>query len=467
MSAPVILWFRNDLRLADHPALQAALATGAPVLPLYVQDTQDRWALGAASRWWLHHSLAALTADLRARGADLLLRRGAAAEILPALAAEVGADIVFTGAPTEPAERARDRAVAEALQADGRALRRVRTTLLFPPETLRNRSGKPFAVYTPFAKACLAQPDPPPPSPAPKAIPHARRPAGDTLESWNLLPHQPDWAGGMRATWTPGEAGATARLAAFAGARAARYGSDRDRPDRDGTSMLSPHLHFGEVSPAQVWHATGRGQPVFIRELLWREFCHHLLWHHPTMPDAPLRAAFAAMPWRDDPAGLRAWQRGRTGIPLVDAGMRQLWEIGWMHNRVRMLVGSFLVKHLLLPWQEGERWFWDTLVDADLGNNAGGWQWIAGCGADAAPYFRVFNPVLQGRKFDPDGAYVRRWVPELARLDTRFIHAPWDAPASVLAEAGITLGRSYPHPIVDLMAGRDRALAAFATLPKG
>ncbi|MBN8929780.1 MAG: deoxyribodipyrimidine photo-lyase [Rhodospirillales bacterium] len=466
MTAPVLLWFRNDLRLADHSALQAALAAGAPVLPVYVLDEEGPWAPGAASRWWLHHSLASLGAGLRARGADLLLRRGRAAEVIPALAAETGARAVFTGAPVEPAERAHDRAVADALGAEGRTLHRVRTTLLFPPEAIRNRGGGPFGVYTPFAKACLAQPDPPPPLPAPATIPGARGPTSDRLESWGLLPQHPDWAGGLRATWTPGESGAAARLAAFAGKPADRYGADRDRPDRDGTSMLSPHLHFGELSPGQVWYAVGRDRTAYIRELLWREFCQHLLWHHPDMPEMPLRAAFTEMPWRDDPAGLRAWQRGRTGVPLVDAGMRQLWQIGWVHNRVRMLVGSFLVKHLLLPWQEGERWFWDTLVDADLGNNAGGWQWIAGCGADAAPYFRVFNPVLQGRKFDPDGTYVRRWVPELARLDAKVIHAPWEASDDTLAAAGVTLGRTYQRPIVDLMGGRDRALAAFAALPK-
>jgi deoxyribodipyrimidine photo-lyase len=463
--APVILWFRNDLRLADQPALQAALASGQDVLPVYLYDTDDdAWAPGGASRWWLHHSLQSLAAALRQRGASLVLRRGPAVEGIIRLAAETGATAVFTGAGVEPAARRLDRAVASALRDSGVALHRVRTTLLFPPEKIRSQGGTPYGVYTPFANACRAMGDPPSPTAAPAAIPCPAPPRSDGLESWSLLPRHPDWAGGLRETWVPGEPGAMARLTEFRNQALGDYAQQRNRPDLPGTSMLSPHLHFGEISPAQVWYAVTPGHPAFVRELLWREFNQHLLWHHPDMPEQPLRPEFSSMPWRDDSEALVAWQRGQTGVPIVDAGMRQLWHCGWMHNRVRMIVASYLVKHLLLPWQSGERWFWDTLVDADLGNNAGNWQWVAGSGADAAPYFRVFNPVLQGRKFDPDGSYVRRYVPELASLGDSWIHLPWNAPADLLADAGIILGATYPHPLIDLAAGRARALAAFAAL---
>ncbi len=467
---PVLLWFRNDLRLSDHAALRAALDSGAPVLPVYVLDdaAPGRWKRGGASRWWLHHSLAALDADLRSRGSRLVLRRGDSRDLIPGLAAEIGATQVFTGGSAEPWARALDRDVAERLAGRGASLHRMRTGMLFGPEAVRSGAGTPYGVFTPFSRACLEL-GPPPAGPAPDRIPTAAGPASEDLADWGLLPRTPDWAGGLRAAWTPGEAGARDRLARFLADPVRAYAAARDRPDLDGTSGLSPHLHFGEISAPQVWHAAraaeaGPGGAGFIRELLWREFCLHLLWHHPTLPEQPLRPAFAAMPWRDDPAGLRAWQIGRTGIPFVDAGMRQLWNTGWMHNRVRMVVASFLVKHLLIPWQAGEAWFWDTLVDADLANNAGSWQWVAGCGADAAPYFRIFNPVLQGRKFDPDGTYVARWVPELRRLPARHIHAPWAAPELELQAAGVRLGTTYPRPVVDLDVGRSRALAAFAGL---
>jgi deoxyribodipyrimidine photo-lyase len=297
--------------------------------------------------------------------------------------------------------------------------------------------------------------------------------ASEPLVALDLRPRAPDWAGGLRAAWEPGEAAARDRLSAFLGGAAARYRGDRDRPGVIGTSRLSPYLHFGEIGPRTVWLATrtamAAGLPEaeglgFLRELGWREFSAHLLWQFPTLPDQPLRAEFAAFPWAGDRALLRAWERGRTGYPVVDAGLRELWTTGWMHNRVRMIVASFLVKDLLVPWQDGERWFWDTLVDADLASNAASWQWVAGCGADAAPYFRVFNPVLQGLKFDPDGAYVRRWVPELAGLPDARLHAPWEASPAELAAAGVRLGCDYPAPIVDHKAARQRALDAYAAL---
>jgi len=463
---PVILWFRNDLRLSDHAALHAALGTGQPVLPVYILDdeTAGAWAPGAASRWWLHHSLTALAADLEQRGATLVLRRGVTQSVLPRLIRETGATAVFTGGSPEPWARRLDTEMAERLAPV--RLHRMRTTMLFHPDAVRSKSGGAYAVYTPFANACLALPPRSPPIAAPQHIPGPPVLASDRLCDWGLLPTAPDWAGGLRAGWAPGERNGADRLRRFVASRLDRYADHRDRPDIEATSALSPYLHFGEISASQVWHAVQAAPPTpgrdkFLKELLWREFSIHLLWHHHTMPDHPLRSAFAGMPWRDDPAGLHAWQRGRTGIPIVDAGMRQLWQTGWMHNRVRMIVASFLVKHLLIDWRHGARWFWDTLVDADLANNSAGWQWVAGCGADAAPYFRVFNPVLQGQTYDPDGAYVRRYVPELAHVAGPSVHAPWKVPDQALLSP-LGSGDRYPPPIVDLAAGRLRALEALA-----
>ena len=470
MTRPVVLWFRDDLRLADHAALHAALETGAPVLPVYVLDDMPPWtppwtppwAMGGAARWWLHHSLTSLARDLKARGAPLVLRRGPAVATIQALVAETGATAIYTGGMPDPRSRATDKALADA----GLALHRLRTFMLFSPNDIRTGNGDAYAVYTPFANTCLAR-EPRPLLPAPGRIPAPKPPRSDRVDDWGLLPSKPDWAGGLRATWKPGEQAALQRLDQFLAGAIDDYPVGRDRPDRTGTSMLSPHLRFGDISAATVWHRAGTRHAAFIKELLWREFSIHQLWHNPSLPDAPAKPAFAAMPWRDHPASLTAWQQGQTGIPIVDAGMRQLWQTGWMHNRVRMIVASFLIKHLMTDWRLGEKWFWDTLVDAELAANAANWQWVAGSGADAAPYFRIFNPVLQGRKFDPDGAYTRRFVPELARLDARYIHAPWDAPAEMLGRAGIVMGKTYPHPIVDLAFGRTRALEAFASLRAG
>ncbi len=489
----VLLWFRNDLRLSDNVALHAAVRTG-PVLPVFVLDqaAAGQWAPGAASRWWLHHSLERLAARLAARGMPLVLRRGNAAVEIPRIAEAVGAAEVFAGRAAEPWARAQESRVTEALAARGARLQLHRTVSLFDPDAPRTAGGDRYHVFTPFARACLARGVPAPlpefglgrgdPTPGsglatPPVLPGSGfpgplgLPGSGLLGEWRLLPRRPDWAGGLRATWIPGERGAQARLAAFLDHALAAYADGRDLPAEEGTSMLSPHLHFGEISPAQVWHAAsraaeghGRGLGGFLKELLWREFSIHQLWHRPDLPERPLRAEFARMPWRRDAAALRAWRHGQTGVPMVDAAMRQLWHIGWMHNRARMIAASFLVKHLLLPWRLGEEWFWDTLVDADLASNSASWQWVAGSGADAAPYFRVFNPVLQGRKFDPGGAYVRRWVPELAPIATPHIHAPWEAPESMLRAAGVRLGDDYPRPIVDLAAGRARALAAYRGL---
>ncbi len=467
-AAPVLLWLRAELRLDDNPALAGALASGRQVLPVFVLDdlAPGHWAPGGAARWWLHHSLAALDADLAARGAPLVLRRGEARREIPRLVAETGALEVHAGDPTEPWARHQMEALERDLAGQGRRLVLHRARALFDPDAIRTGTGGWFSVFSPFARACHARGLDGPPCPAPAHIPSPPPPPSDRLADWSLTPRAPDWASGLAATWRPGEAGARAALRAFLDASLAAYDRRRDVPGIVATSRLSPHLAWGEISPRRVWLAAsgagqGRGLTSFLNELLWREFSQYLLHHHPHLPEAPLRAEFARFPWREDPAALRAWQRGRTGIPLVDAGMRELWQTGWMHNRVRMITASYLVKHLLISWREGAAWFWDTLVDADLGSNSASWQWVAGCGADAAPYFRIFNPVLQGQKFDPDGAYVRRFVPELAPLPDRFLHAPWEAPEPVLAAARVRLGGTYPRPVVLPAAGRERALAAF------
>ena len=464
-----LVWFRQDLRLADNPALLAAAAGGRKVLAVYVLDeaAEGDWRTGGAHRWWLHHSLEALAAGLAALGARLVLRRGDAASILAGLAREAGATEVHGGILVEPWARRQAAAAGEALQGTA-TLRLHRASTLLDMDSVRTKTGGAYGVYTPFAGACRALGAPPEPLPAPERLSGADA-ASDDLASWELLPTRPDWAAGFRETWSPGEAGGHARMARFMAKAVASYATGRNIPGQDLTSMLSPHLHWGELSPAQVWHAAGQSgageaQRVFHSEILWHEFAAYQLWHQPHMPDRPLRPAYAKLAWRDDPDGLRAWQRGRTGVPIVDAGMRQLWRIGWMHNRVRMITASFLVKHLLVSWQAGEAWFWDTLVDGDLAANAASWQWIGGCGTDSQPFFRVFNPVTQGEKFDPAGAYVRRWVPELARLPDKHLHAPWEAPPGVLASAGVALGESYPRPVVGLSEGRDRALAAFKAM---
>ncbi|HVE21611.1 MAG TPA: deoxyribodipyrimidine photo-lyase [Acidocella sp.] len=460
-----LIWFRNDLRLDDNIALAAARAAGEKTLALYILDD----TIGAAARWWLHHSLAALAADLQARGAMLVLRRGNAAEIIPELAAEIDAGSVHAACSFSPALRRRDQALEEALGRRGIVFHLHPSASLFAPGQIRTRTGGLYGVYGPFARACFETGVPQDFVAAPAHIPGVTGVKSDRLEDWGLLPRHPDWAGGLRESWTPGEAGAQARLQAFLAGPVQNYATARDHPGLNGTSKLSPHVHFGEISPRRLWHVAavagpGDGVKKFRGELLWREFSLNLLWQHPDLRREPIRREFAAMPWRHDESALRAWQRGRTGIPIVDAGMRELWQTGWMHNRVRMICASFLTKHLLLPWQEGETWFWDTLCEADEAANGASWQWVAGCGADAAPYFRVFNPVLQGRKFDADGAYVRRYVPELALLPDADIHAPWEASAETLGRAGVELGKTYKLPIVSLSEGRARALAAYARI---
>jgi deoxyribodipyrimidine photo-lyase len=480
--APVsIVWLRRDLRLGDNPALAAALARGGAVVPVFIWAPEEEapWAPGGASRWWLHHSLAALARDLAEVGSRLVIRRGPTEAALHAFARETGASAVFWNRLYEPTTLARDTRIKESLRAAGLEARSFNGTLLLEPTAVKTQTGAPYRVFTPFWRTVQptirAGEEPPRPTHIP---PPAAWPESLPLEALALLP-KIDWAGGMRAHWQPGEAGALALLDRFLDAAVADYPTERDRPDHDGSSRLSPHLHFGEISPLQIWRRTRaaaehegsakalRGADGFLREVGWREFAHHLLFHFPHTPAEPLRPEFARFPWRRDEALLRAWRKGRTGYPIVDAGMRQLWHTGWMHNRVRMVVASFLVKHLLAPWQEGAAWFWDTLVDADLGSNTLGWQWAAGCGADAAPYFRIFNPILQGEKFDPKGDYVRRWVPELKGLPASVIHKPWTAARGVLLAGGVELGESYPEPVVEHGAARERALAALAEIKAG
>ena len=478
---PVIVRFRRDLRLADNPALHAAAATGRPVVPVYILDRDSAGSRtpGGASRWWLHHSLSALSQSLAANGLTLVLRRGAAGPVLERLVAETGARGIYWNRLYEPGAIRRDGAIRAALRAAGVAVESFNAALLFEPGTVLSGSGAPYRVFTPFWRACLAADPPAPPLPEPAfgAAAAAARPVrSEPLDSWGLLPTAPDWAGGLRAAWRPGEATAQRLLQAFLANGLHGYAAQRDRPDLSAVSRLSPHLHFGEIGPCQIWHAVhvrsaprdgpadgpaDDGPRKFLAEIGWREFCYNLLADFPDLPDKPLQPRFADFDWKDNPPALRAWQRGRTGYPFVDAGMRQLWQTGWMHNRVRMVTASFLVKHLLIPWQTGAAWFWDTLVDADLANNSANWQWVAGCGADAAPYFRIFNPVTQGRKFDPQGDYVRRFVPELAGLPDRWIHRPWDAPPSALEAAGVRLGATYPRPIVGHTEARRMALEAF------
>lgn len=476
-SASSLFWFRQDLRLADNPALASAVSRGCPLVLLYVLDeeTPGEHAVGGAQRWWLHHSLAALAAEIERLGGRLTLRRGSAAEVLEAVVRESGADAVFWNRCYEPFAVERDRRLKERLKADDIAVESDNAALLVEPWRLKTGAGEPYKVYSPFWRALREAYNEPAPLPPPQSLPKSPKVKSDRLEAWGLLPTKPDWAAGFGEWWEPGEAGAQTRLADFLDQGVESYKADRDRPDRLGTSRLSPHLHLGELGPRQVWHATRlaaeaaggkQGAEKFLSELAWREFSHHLLFHYPDLPEKNWRSQFDAFPWRSDEKAFRAWTAGRTGYPIVDAGMRELWQSGWMHNRVRMVVASFLIKHLLIDWRKGAAWFWDTLVDADLANNAASWQWVAGSGADAAPYFRVFNPILQGERFDPEGHYVRRWVPELAKLPANHIHQPWEAPAEVLEAAGVTLGKDYPHPLVEHGAARRRALAAFEEIKK-
>ena len=471
--SPVIVWFRRDLRTDDNAALSAAAESGQPVIALYIREPEATGTgpLGAAQAWWLHHSLVALGKSLEALGTRLLLRSGAARTVLDDLIEEIGATSVHWNRRYDPAGIAIDIEIKASLKGCGITAKSFAGELLHDPARLLTGEKKPYRVYTPFWRAFERDGEPHEPIGAPTKLESLHpAPKSETLGDWNLLPEKPDWAATFNEVWTPGEESALERLEVFAEGAIDGYGTKRDHPAIDATSLLSPHLAMGEISPARVWYATrGLKAPTgdvvhFRRELVWREFCHHLHFHFPALAEKNWNDRFDAFVWQGSDSDFSAWTRGETGYPIVDAGMRQLWKHGWMHNRVRMITASFLIKHLMIDWRRGEKWFRDTLVDADAASNAANWQWVAGSGADASPFFRIFNPILQGEKFDPDGAYVRSFVPELEKLDAAFIHKPFAAPESVLKKAGIVLGETYPKPLVDHAKARERALGAYKAL---
>jgi deoxyribodipyrimidine photo-lyase len=481
-----LVWLRQDLRLADNPALYEACNNGA-VIPVYILDDSNsgEWAMGGASRWWLHHSLSALSASL---GDQLLVLKGDPLTLIPRLVKTLQVDDVYWNRCYEPWRINRDGQLKKQLNDNGTVVYSSNGSLLWEPWRILKDDQTPYRVFTPFyRRGCLKAEPPAQPLPAPRRLRQAVvdatsisggawlkgqvGPAG--IDTLGLLPNIP-WDKTMAATWQIGEKAAWQRLQQFLDTGLEGYKEGRNFPARAKVSRLSPYLHFGEVSARQVWHeaqlagATGgleNDLDNFLSEIGWREFSYSLLYHNPDLPRVAIQKRFNNFPWEQNAERLRAWHQGNTGMPLVDAGMRELWQTGYMHNRVRMVVGSYLVKNLLLHWHAGEDWFWDCLVDADLPNNSASWQWIAGCGADASPYFRVFNPVLQSRKFDKDGEYLRRYLPELASLPDKHIHAPFEAPADVLRSAGVRLDENYPSPVVELKASREAALAAFKSLP--
>lgn len=464
---PIIVWFRQNLRLHDNPAFHAATALKVPLILVYIDDDSSHpWRQGSASRWWLRSSLLNFSALLTAKyGATLTLYQGSPHQIITTLVSQTQAQSVYWDRCYEPYAIKRDTQIKNALTQIGIEAKSFNTALLKEPWETLNKTQQPFKIFTPFwrnlQKMTIRDIVP---------LPHKFScvSVSDSLDIDECIPlPTPAWYKTMEKTWAPGEKGAKNSLAHFLKNTLKDYKELRNRPDLVHTSRLSPHLHFGEISPVQIWHAAmhihkhTQDRDCFLSELAWREFSYHLLYHFPHLPDAPFKPAFSAFPWNKSKGQLQKWQQGKTGYPIVDAGMRELWHTGWMHNRVRMVVASFLIKHLLLPWQLGEAWFFDTLVDADLANNAASWQWVAGCGVDAAPYFRIFNPVLQGKKFDPNGDYVRKWIPELAKLPDHYLHVPWEAPEDVLAKAGVHFGKTYPHPIVLHAKARESALAAY------
>lgn len=463
-----IVWFRQDLRVSDHPALARAAERGHAVVPVYIWSKGEAgmWAAGGASRWWLHHALVDLAGQLGKAGLRLVVRKGRSEEVLPALVEESGAEAVYWNRCYEPWRTRIDSRLKERLRASGVEAWSGNASLLREPWEVATQAGKPYKVFSPYARNCAGRPDPGPVGNGKAMAGPEEWPAGMKVEELGLLP-KVDWDTGLAAAWKPSRAGAEERMQSFL-SRVSRYKEARDLPAEDGTSGLSPYLHWGQVGPREVaaWLREDGGQSggrkTFYNELIWREFAYHVLYHFPDTPEEPLQRKFAGFPWEEDAELLRAWQAGQTGYPLVDAGMRQLWESGWMHNRVRMLVGSVLVKHFLQPWQAGARWFWDCLVDADLASNTLGWQWAGGCGADAAPYFRIFNPITQSEKFDPAGTYIRRYVPELREVPGKWIHRPWEMPEALQERSGCRIGDDYPEPVVGHQAGRQRALAAFA-----
>ena len=470
MSA-VIVWFRRDLRLEDNPAWKRAVESGRPVIPVYILDDEEGgdWSLGSASRWWLHYALEDLQGRMEALGSRLILRRGRSGESLQEVITDSGATAVYWNRCYEPWRVREDGRVKAVLQDRGLEAWSGNSTLLREPWEVATQQGSAFKVYTPFAKACARVADKPPLAvPVRKPALPDEWPAGLHLGDLQLLPRI-RWDNGLEAVWQPTRRGALKRLDGFLGEAVGDYKQQRDFPGVEGTSRLSPYLHWGQIGPREVVARLSQlpdspGKETYYRELIWREFAYHVLYHFPDTPVVPLQPAFKDFPWEENAALLRAWQRGLTGYPIVDAGMRELWQTGWMHNRVRMIVASLLVKHLLHSWIEGARWFWDTLVDADLASNTLGWQWAGGCGADAAPYFRIFNPILQGKKFDPDGTYIRTYVPELKDVPDAMLHCPWELSPAEQLHCNCRIGTDYPEPVIDHAKGRDRALQALEAM---
>lgn len=471
--SPTLLWFRKDLRLTDNTALKAAIEAGGPVIPVFIwsPDEAGDWAPGAASQWFLHQALKSLDASFRERGGHLVLRTGDSLEELRDMIEKTGARCVFWNRRYEMPQREVDADIKKALREDGLEAESFNSSLLNEPHTVSTGAGKPYKVYTPYWRKVKDRslPEVAEPGLAKMQLPESY-PQTVALDSLGLLPEE-QWYRKFYPIWEVGEAAAQKRLERFLEDAVDDYDEARDVPSISGTSGLSAYLHYGLIGPRQIMHTLlsrhdlrAKGPNTFAKEVYWREFAYNVLYHFPNTPDAPLQEKYADFPWEPDSEALERWQRGQTGYPVVDAGMRELYATGWMHNRIRMVVSSFLVKHLLQDWREGERWFWDTLVDADLASNTLGWQWSGGCGADAAPYFRVFNPMTQGKKFDAEGDYVRKWVPELAKLPSKYIHEPWEAPDGILQHAGVELGESYPKPIIDHKEGRERALEALGKL---
>lgn len=468
MTEVSLVWFRNDLRIADHPALSAALSRGGKVVALYIHEqTAGVRQTGGASRWWLHQSLQALARSLAELGVLLAVRSGESQAVIDAFVHEIGADTVLWNRRYAPGERAVDEQIKHDLEERGVQAQSFGANVLIEPWEIKTGQGRPYSVFGPFLKALRASMVAPP---AP--VPQAAAPIGAPMVDGDYP--EPRWAAKFAPYWTIGEAAAEYLLSDFLDQRLPEYPLGRDIPGKSATSKLSPHLRFGEISPRRAWHAALAAAQVdpskqgfvdkFLSELAWRDFNYHQLFHREDIAIKSMQPKYERMGWRGEQHDLLAWQRGQTGIPIVDAGMREMWETGFMQNRVRMLTASFLTKNLLVDWRVGEAWFWDCLIDADVANNPGNWQWVAGSGLDAAPYFRIFNPVTQGEKFDGDGSYVRRWIPELAQLQDKWLHRPAEAPKDVLNAAGVTISATYPAPIVDLQVSRSRALAAVAAL---
>lgn len=464
-SSPSLVWFRYDLRVADNPALFTAAQSGGPLVCIYIIDEAAERAMGAASKWWLHHSLLSLGEDLAQCGATLHILRGDPKSLIPELVKTCGASSVHWNRRYDAYGIETDTQIKAALNGEGVDVQSYKGNLLREPWEVKTGSGQYYKVFTPYWKACLKMDPPAPALPAPKdCTDYDSAIGGLDIADLNLLPIKPNWASGFDDMWSPGSDGAREKLTRFLKTACNHYAEQRNIPSVYGTSRLSPHLAFGEISPRQIWHmtkASGKDDYTYLSEIGWREFSYMLLYYNPKLARENFKPAFDNFEWDENDQALTAWQKGKTGYPFVDAGMRELWETGWQHNRVRMVTASFLIKHILQDWRAGERWFWDALVDADPASNAASWQWVAGSGADASPYFRIFNPFTQGEKFDPEGDYVRRWVPELSKLPKKYIHRPWEAPPHILKQAGVTLGGNYPRPIVDHKPARERALSAY------